>query len=149
MISFDDYIAHRLGSMHFRAGELRSREVRSGPKMVGPHDHLWGNIIPTLHAADLIRDRLGTPVRVVSGYRTPEYNMLVDGSPTSEHVEFRALDLAADDHARLIEIATDVMDALDARGCATGLGIYDTFVHIDVGATKQHRRRWDSGSKKK
>lgn len=149
MISFDDYIAQRLGSMHFRAAELLSREVRGESKKVAPPVELWANIIPTLHAADLIRDRLNLPVRVVSGYRTHAYNLLVDGSPTSEHVEFRALDLACDHHQQLIHVASIVMDQLAARGLATGFGVYDTFVHIDVGATKSHHRRWDSRSKKK
>lgn len=141
----DEYLSQH-AVRYFRAHELASRIVRGGPRTVVPPEPLWARLIPTLHAADLIRERLGAPVRVVSGYRTREYNDLVGGSPTSEHVQCRALDLAADDHEALVRIARDVIDELAARGAATGYGVYDTFVHIDVGSTKAQRRRWDSRS---
>lgn len=121
---------------HFHASELLSREKPRGPKVVVPPEDLWPNILQTLVCADQIRERIGAPVHVWSGYRTREYNELVGGSPTSEHVQFRALDLHVPDaYEELKAIAAEVMDHAFAAGHATGLGTYDRsrFVHIDTG----------------
>lgn len=126
---------------HFAATELLSRVARGGPRVVVPPAVLWPNAIPTLRCADEIRRRLGAPI-TVSWYRTDAYNQIVRGSPTSEHKEFRAGDLFADDLAELRRVAAEVMDEADAEGLATGLAYYDRFIHIDVGATKRWHRRW-------
>lgn len=44
-----------------------------------------------------IRDFYGKPIRVTSGYRNPEYNAKVGGSPTSQHVQGWAADIKAGD----------------------------------------------------
>lgn len=135
--------------MYFRAPELLSRRVGGGPKVDAPPVELWPRIIPTLHAADLIRHELGAPITVNSGYRTPTYNAGLGNVATSQHVQFRALDLSAADLPRLVAIATRILDAFDARGLSTGLGLYNNFVHIDIGAPSTNkRRRWDNRSKK-
>jgi len=43
-----------------------------------------------------IRDALGCPIHVSSGYRSPDLNTAIGGSRRSQHVEGRALDLDAD-----------------------------------------------------
>ncbi len=43
-----------------------------------------------------VRDCLGVPIHVSSGYRSPELNKAIGGSVRSQHVEGRALDLDAD-----------------------------------------------------
>ena len=131
------------GIQHFAARELLSKTMRGGRRHEFPPVERWDRILGALKIADAIREELGVPVRVLSAYRTPFYNKLVGGSTTSEHVEFRALDLACVDHDGLVRVATRLMDEADAAGLATGLGLYPTFVHIDTGATKAHRRRWD------
>ena len=140
-MTLQDYLDEH-GIMHFRAAELLSREVKGGPKIIEPPVGLWPHILQTLECADEIRDILGAPVRVVSGYRTEAYNRLVGGVPKSEHPEFRALDLRADDHDALVAAAKRVMDSAHARGIRTGLGIYPSFVHIDTGSRKAFLRRW-------
>lgn len=133
------------GIRFFGAHELHGRETRGGPFVIVPPVDLWPNIIPTLELADEIREKMGSPLHVWSGYRSPEYNTLVGGSPTSEHMEFRALDLhSPTDYERLKAIAAEVMDHAAARGLRTGLGTYDDsrFLHIDTGAEKARYRRW-------
>jgi hypothetical protein len=39
-----------------------------------------------------VRDAVGVPMRITSGYRTPERNAAVGGSPTSQHVDGTAAD---------------------------------------------------------
>lgn len=43
-----------------------------------------------------LRDRLGIPVHVNSGYRCPELNEAVGGVPTSQHQKGEAADLSVD-----------------------------------------------------
>jgi len=43
-----------------------------------------------------LRDAFGCPIYVSSGYRSDELNRAIGGSPRSQHVQGRALDLDAD-----------------------------------------------------
>lgn len=42
---------------------------------------------------DPLREAYGKPIRVNSGFRCPELNKLVEGSPTSDHMNGRAADI--------------------------------------------------------
>lgn len=85
--------------------------------------------LPLLVAAfEALREAVGLPLAVLSAYRTPAHNRAVGGSPNSQHVQGRALDLkppAGWTPARLADEARLVPEI-------TGLGVYGTFVHIDV-----------------
>ena len=48
------------------------------------------------HVFQPLRDALGCPIHVSSGYRSPELNAAIGGSKRSQHMEGRALDLDAD-----------------------------------------------------
>ena len=83
-----------------------------------------------------IRDRLGQPIVINSAYRDPEYNREVGGTEGSQHtkgtaadISLRNLDYNADDIA---EIAAFEADKLGIGRENLGIGLYDTFVHIDV-----------------
>lgn len=137
------------GIEHFEAASLPSRKVRGGRKVDLPPENYWSRIIPTLRAADEIRNRLGVPVVIQSAYRTPNYNTHIlknESGNKSEHVQFRALDLSCSDHDRLLQVATEVMNELQNVGERTGLGYYDNFVHIDVGSTRRPKWRGDNRS---
>lgn len=41
---------------------------------------------------DPLRERLGEPIAILSGYRSPEVNTLVDGEPDSQHMLGEAAD---------------------------------------------------------
>lgn len=82
-----------------------------------------------------IRNGLGKPVTVNSGYRTPTYNNAVGGANNSMHMYGMAADLSC----KSVSIATLVQVAQKAMGERGGLGVYKTFVHIDVRKT---RARW-------
>lgn len=100
----------------------------------------WENVIPALHLADAIRAALGAPIRVVSGYRTADYNRAVGGSPFSEHMYFRAVDIQPVDAARfeeMITLAHCAVDVARSLGLNVALLIYDRFIHIDTGSTRR------------
>lgn len=111
------------------------------------HDEA-GTPVPTAYLANVqevannlqaLRDQLGQPLHVLSGYRTPAHNKAVGGVPDSQHLLAKAADLTvatltpAQLHARI--------EALIAAGKMRqgGLGLYPGFVHYDVRGT---RARW-------
>jgi hypothetical protein len=55
-------------------------------------DDVLGNIEQTMKRMDVIREILGKPVRITSGYRSPAVNKAIGGSPTSDHVKGLAVD---------------------------------------------------------
>ncbi len=78
-----------------------------------------------------LRDRVGHPLRINSGYRCPELNRAVGGAPTSQHVKGEAADVAAADPyllARAVRGAPEIWREVDQ------MILYPTFVHIS------HRR---------
>jgi len=72
-----------------------------------------------------LRDCFNVPVQIVSGYRSPEYNRGVGGSINSQHLLGKAADIAIDlDKERVKEKAIELG--------FKGIGLYDTFIHLDV-----------------
>ena len=57
-----------------------------------------------------LRDELGSPIRVTSGYRRPQLNTLLKGAATSQHLSGSAADLDVgekSDNLKLFEIAAN------------------------------------------
>lgn len=76
----------------------------------------------------LLRDRIGKPIRVTSGYRTVEHNREVGGSPKSQHLLGKAADIVVDG-------MTSAQVAAFARDIGfTGIGVYPKrgHCHVDV-----------------
>ena len=92
---------------------------------------------------ELIRSFWGRPVKILSGYRTQEYNTKIGGAPKSQHKEGRASDIQIDGispkevHDCILKM---IKDGLLKN--IKGLGLYKSFVHVDVRPTKE-LARWD------
>ncbi len=84
-----------------------------------------------------IRAHFGKPVTINSGYRTEAYNKKVGGSAYSKHKYGLAADVVVQGVAAA-EVAKYAETLLKGTG---GIGLYKSFVHIDVRAVKY---RWDS-----
>lgn len=81
-----------------------------------------------LDGLDELREHLGRPIYVSSGYRCPEHNAEVGGVPNSQHVLGNAADIYVDyDYHELYNAAVD-SESFD------GIGYYpdDEFVHVDT-----------------
>ena len=79
-----------------------------------------------------IRSRFGAVVTINSGYRTPQYNAKVGGVAHSQHCYGTAADI-------VVRGKTPAAVAAYARHLMPdwgGVGIYDTFTHIDVRETR-------------
>lgn len=82
---------------------------------------------------EAIRVHFGRPVTVTSGYRTVSYNAgLKNSSKKSQHCNGLAADIKVEGHTPK-EVYNYVCSLLGDHG---GVGIYNTFVHVDVRATK-------------
>lgn len=85
-----------------------------------------------------IRETLDEPITVNSTYRDVYYNKINKGSSDSQHVKGNAIDFTCK-HIDLLHITA--LNDKEVNG--GGVGLYDTFVHIDVGDS----RVWDSQKK--
>lgn len=83
-----------------------------------------------------IRNHYGVPVTVNSGYRTEAHNKKVGGAAYSQHKYGTAADIAVKGVAPA-KVAAYAEKLLPTSG---GIGVYGTFVHIDVRAVKA---RWE------
>ena len=82
---------------------------------------------------EAIRVHFGRPVTITSGYRTVSYNAgLKNSSKKSQHCNGLAADIKVEGHT-----PKEVYDyACSLLGDHGGVGIYNTFVHVDVRAVK-------------
>ena len=76
------------------------------------------------------------PLRVNSGHRCKEHNTSVGGSPNSQHLLGKAADIRCPAGMTIDQFADK------AKRCDFGgLGIYKTFLHLDV---RNGRALWDN-----
>ena len=83
-----------------------------------------------------IRDHFGKPVIINSAYRTPAKNKQVGGATYSQHLYGTAADITIKGVSPK-DVAAYAETLLPNTG---GIGIYSTFIHIDVRKTKS---RWN------
>lgn len=103
------------------------------------HDTLWTLI-------DHVSDKLASSLqcKILSGYRSPEWNKRVGGEPNSLHMASKAADIMV-----IVASPADVAmyaEYLQAAGKIPlgGVGRYKTFTHIDVRGTMA---RWRQSKK--
>lgn len=75
-----------------------------------------------------IRTHFGKPVTITSAYRTPAHNKTVGGTTYSQHLYGRAADIKISGVSPK-QVAQYAETLLKNYG---GIGIYNTFTHIDV-----------------
>ena len=81
-----------------------------------------------------IREIVGSPVTVTSGYRSPQVNALVGGSLSSAHLKGFAADINAYRFGSARKLATVLVEQLKERGIAFDQLIleFDQWVHIGL-----------------
>jgi len=78
-----------------------------------------------------LRDRIGKPIVVLSGFRSPEHNAIIGGAPQSMHLQGEAADISMANHNPISFFAT-------AKELGfLGFGFYPfgagNFMHLDLG----------------
>ena len=81
-----------------------------------------------------IRTHFGKPVTITSAYRTPPHNSREGGTTYSQHLYGKAADIKISGVTP--KKVADYAETLLDNG---GIGIYNTFTHIDVRSVKS---RW-------
>jgi uncharacterized protein YcbK (DUF882 family) len=114
------------------------------------YDRIPKELIPNadkvLQNLQVLRDVVGKPIFIMSGFRSPERNEAVGGAKKSQHCEGNACDIKVKDTAP--EEVAKLIEKLIAEGkmCQGGLGTYsrstpsEGWVHYDC---RNVKARWN------
>ena len=124
---------------NFKKSEFDSKDGSEMPKDVLENIQLLAKYV------QLIRNEVNVPLTINSGYRSPSHNAKVGGVKNSYHVQGKASDLSSKKITP--KQLYDTIIKLIKAGIVYngGVGLYDTFVHYDIG---EKGRRWDYRKKK-
>lgn len=135
---------------HFSAKELCSMRKANNALAIPPRE-FWPRIVPTLLLAEEIRSLIECPLYVGNGYRPRDYNKVVGGSRSSQHIQFRALDLDLPRSRKSVSMQENLYEAAaelyltKGKKLKMGLGLYrhnrGSRIHIDTGHSYRHWKK--------
>jgi uncharacterized protein YcbK (DUF882 family) len=98
-----------------------------------------GNLERLCRNLQVLRDDIGEPIHITSGYRTPRYNKKVGGKPASKHLKAGAGDFTTKNRTpkQLYKRIEELIK--EGRMEQGGLHAYPGFVHYDPRGV---RARW-------
>ena len=128
-------------------------ETQNPTEMISEHFGVWefkckdNSRVIVLNKAlvellEKVRTHFKRPVVINSGYRTVQYSRLPNSSPKSQHTLGNAADIRVTGVSPVNVYA--YLNQLYPN--SHGLGIYNTFVHVDV---REKKSRWDYRSTNK
>ena len=102
-------------------------------------DDMYLDVLELAENLQVLRDTIGKPIKIVSGYRHPEYNKKIGGARNSQHMLATAADIkvkgmGTEKLSSIIEAA--ITDGIMKKG---GVGRYPSFTHYD---TRGKNSRW-------
>lgn len=97
-----------------------------------PAPWILDNLYRLANRLQVLRDLLGKPIIINSGYRSPEHNRAIGGAAHSYHLSGMAADIVVPGMT-----ATQVQQFL--KNWSGGLGSYPHFTHVDI---RPNRARW-------
>lgn len=109
--------------------KVREFGCKDGSQVVFIDDYLYSVL-------DILRHKLGKPVIITSGYRTPEWNAKCGGAKYSYHMRGMAADIRVDGISAK-ELANKLNEIVP-DGC--GIIVYNSWVHFDVRTGKKYRK---------
>tara|TARA_B100000131_G_scaffold227835_1_gene219503 strand:+ start:1776 stop:2306 length:531 start_codon:yes stop_codon:yes gene_type:complete len=87
----------------------------------------------------VLRDEIGKPIRIISGYRSKKYNTRIGGARKSQHMTAKAGDLKVSG-MKPSEVKEVIVRLIkEGRMHPGGIGLYKTFTHYDV---RGRNARW-------
>ena len=120
-------------SKNFNLKEFESKDGSSTPL------EITKNLQELAINLQVFRDKIGTPITINSGYRSPKHNEAIGGVRDSQHVLGFAGDLKVKG-MRPTEVHAMIENLIkEGKMKQGGLGLYPTFVHYDIRGTKA---RW-------
>lgn len=73
-----------------------------------PSPDIMANLLTTAQGMEKVRELLGKPITISSGYRSPKLNEAVGGSKTSAHMEGYAADFICPAYGKPIDIVRKI-----------------------------------------
>lgn len=112
---------------HFSVEEFACRDGTPYPA-----EWIETRLRPLCEALEVIRAELGSPIRILSGYRSPAHNSKVGGAKQSQHMLGTAADIVCD--RATPQKAYFVARRLYREGKIKigGAGLYASWIHLDV-----------------
>lgn len=110
---------------HFKVKEFACKD---GSQVVFIDEYLYAIL-------DILRQKLGKPVIITSGYRTPEWNKKCGGAKYSYHMRGMAADIRVNGITPK-EIAKELNEIVP-NDC--GIIVYKGWVHFDVRTSKYRK----------
>lgn len=108
------------------------------------HEYVKDNIKAlVINILQPLRDHLGVPININSGYRCLKLNELVGGKPTSQHAQGEACDFTVEDY-KPIEIARLIVEL---KLPFDQLGVYDSFIHVSYSSRERGQVFYDKSYK--
>jgi len=118
---------------NFSLSEFKCRDGSNVP------DELMENVELLCENLQVLRDHLGKPIRVISGYRSPKYNRKIGGARRSQHMLAKAADIKISGMTPA-EVKAEIVALIKAGKMKSGgVGLYRTFTHYDV---RGRNARW-------
>ena len=99
-------------SEHFTLGELTKSGSHPEVYNIPSHEAI-ANLTNLSKWLEVLRERAGTPIRINSGYRSPQLNKRIGGVPTSNHLTGCAVDIRVSGMEQLIRYAAILLDYAD------------------------------------
>lgn len=115
--------------------DFRLSEFLHG-ETVMPAPWILDNLHRLAHRLQVIRDVLGRPIIINSGYRSPRHNQVIGGAKNSFHLRGMAADIVVSGMQ-----ACEVQRFL--KDWTGGLGSYAHFTHVDI---RPYRARWNENA---
>ena len=113
-------------SKYFTLDEFQSKDGSKMPEKVKKYiQELAKNL-------DVIRETVGVPITINSGYRSPQHNANVGGVKNSFHTKGMAVDIVA--HGYTTTQLKKIIEALITEGKIKqgGIGFYPSWIHYDI-----------------
>ena len=118
---------------NFNLSEFRCRDGSDVP------EELMSNVQKLATNLQVLRDHLGVPIRVISGYRSKRYNTRIKGARKSQHMSAKAADIKISGMSPSEVKAAIVKLIKEGKMAIGGIGLYKTFTHYDV---RGRNARW-------
>lgn len=106
-----------------------------------PYPEKWiqERLFPLCQDLEKIRSLTNQPIKILSGFRTPSWNVKVGGKIHSQHLEGMAADIVLAG-MNPIQLGAAIENLIEQKEISEGgVGIYKTFVHYD---RRGEKARW-------
>lgn len=97
-----------------------------------PAPWILDNIYRLANRLQVIRDLIGKPILINSGYRSPAHNQAVGGASQSQHLNGMAVDIVVTGMP-----AKELQSLL--KNWSGGMGCYQHYTHLDI---RPQKARW-------